>query len=82
MVAVLRNTVFAPNHVITLTYTDSDGSSNQKYTLCKKFQRSGENNSHVRNLNFADKIWPDRFRRSILCEIYTTSTTVGSLSRE
>ena len=56
---------------ITLTNTDSDGSSTQKYSLflCTTFRRSANNNSHVTNFTFADKIWSDRFRRSILCEI-------------
>ena len=69
--------------IVVITNTDSDGSGIQKYSLffCATFQKIGDSNSHVRNSKFADKIWPDRFRRSILCEIYTTLTIEGSLSR-
>ena len=70
--------------IVVLTNKDSDGSSSQKYSFlfCAKFRKIGDNNLHVTNLKFAGKIWPNRFRRSILFERYTTLIIVRSLSRE
>ena len=68
--------------IVVITNTDSDGSGIQKYSLffCATFQKIGDSNSHVRNFKFARKIWPDRFRRIKLCEIYATLTIVRSES--
>ena len=33
--------------------------------FCTTFRRSGDNNSHVRNFTFADKIWSDRLRLTV-----------------
>ena len=66
--------------IVVLTNKGSDGSSSQKYSFffCATFRKIGDNNLHVRNFKFADKIWPNRFRRSVPCEIYTTSIIVRS----